>query len=395
MVEGDRPRLRRVLTQLVGNALKFTEKGTVRISLESRPLGPGRYELLYTVTDTGDGIPEEELGRLFEPFHQLDDASNRRHGGIGLGLAVARRFVEAWGGRIRAQSSAARGSSFSFTVPVRSVEAGGEGAGAVPVTEGPRDVLVAEDDEITRALLERFLRRLGHRVDLAADGYEALAAVTRRRYDMVLLDVQMPGMDGLETCRRIRERLEPSECPSLVALTAGFGAEERAACEEAGLDDLLPKPIDFESLERVVAGGPRSPSAGSGERVPRDGVAEPSRGGEPVLDAERLARLRAVEEAAAEPMVEALLRSLLARLDRELPRMVRRLEEEEWERLSRLGHSLAGTAANVGAERLARSLGRIERAAGSKDRAAASRLLEDLSPEVERLRRAVETSFES
>jgi signal transduction histidine kinase/DNA-binding NarL/FixJ family response regulator len=393
-VEGDPARLRRVLTQLVGNAFKFTEEGTVRISLESRPLGPGRLELLYAVTDTGSGIPREELESLFEPFRRLDGPPGRLHGGIGVGLTLARRLVEAWGGRIWVESSAGRGSTFSFTVPVRSAEGepAGHGHGPAPATGSPRDVLVAEDNEITRSLLERFLRRLGHRVELARDGSEVLAAVARRRYDVVLLDVQMPGVDGLEACRRIRRRIAPPERPLLVALTASYGADQQAACRAAGVDALLPKPIDFESLERVVAGEPAPPPQ-SARRSERNVDGGPSGAEEPVLDPERLAQLRALEESAGDPIVEAMLRTLLARLDRELPLLVRRLQDREWDALSRLAHSLVGNAANVGAARLARRFRKLERAAGSEDRAAAHRLVEALPAEVDRLRRAAEATL--
>jgi len=398
VVEGDRARLHRVLVHLVDNAVKFTERGTVRISLSARRLEAGRVELVYVVSDGGSGIAAEDLDTLFAPFHQLDGTRARLHGGVGLGLAIVKRFVEAWGGRVSARSTVGRGSSFSFTVPVQAVGDDAEQAAprdrqggdrAEGAAERPRDVLVAEDNDVTRNLLGRFLRQLGHRVGFARDGREVLAALKKRCYDVVLMDVQMPGMDGLETGRQIGRRLAPEERPLLVALTAALGPEDRVACKEAGLDELLQKPIDFDALRRLVGGGA---APASGEEA---GDAHDLGGGAPcgevqVLQSARLGQLEALEKAGGEPVVEPLLRSLVSRLEGDLPRASALAQQGDWERLVRLAHSLAGSTSNVGASSLTQHFGAIERAAGVGDRATVLRLLGDLASKVDRLKVEVE-----
>jgi signal transduction histidine kinase/DNA-binding NarL/FixJ family response regulator len=270
---GDLARTRQILVNLLGNAVKFTPRGEVRVSLSARSLEDGRCEVLFAVADTGIGIPTQELDRLFVDFHQLDGSLTRKHGGTGLGLAISRRLTELMGGRIWAESTLGQGSIFYFTLlgeaatspqpqPPAPVLPGRVPARPAPDGHpGPRlRILVAEDHPVNRKVMLGLLEHLGYRADFAANGLEALEALQRQPYDLVLMDVQMPEMDGLEATRNIR-RLLPRGCqPRIVAMTAHAMAGDRERCLEGGMDGYLSKPVQISDLAAALAGTEASPA---------------------------------------------------------------------------------------------------------------------------------------
>jgi PAS domain S-box-containing protein len=245
-VMGDRYRLRQVLVNLLGNAVKFTEQGQVRLRVEAE-----EDKLHFCIEDTGIGIAPERLRHLFEPFHQADPSISRRYGGTGLGLAICRQIVEAMGGHIGVESTSGVGSHFKFTVPLRAVASTTPPPAAPlraePSTRARLRILLVEDNAVNRMVALRLLEQLGCRADVANSGQEALALIDARTYDLVLMDVRMPELDGLEVTRRVRARHDISQ-PRIVALTAGVTLPERAACLSAGMDDCLPKPLHRERL---------------------------------------------------------------------------------------------------------------------------------------------------
>jgi signal transduction histidine kinase/AmiR/NasT family two-component response regulator len=259
---GDASRLRQVLFNLVGNALKFTEQGGVTVRAGGREQAGGRFELTVTVSDTGIGIPAEVLPRLFERFTQGDSTTARRYGGSGLGLAISREIIELMGGRIAARNRPAGGSEFSFTLSLARASfatPGGAWAKArwpAPAAQPARHwrVLVAEDNAVNQILVRALLERMGHCCDVVADGSEALLQLQSARYDVVLMDVQMPGMDGLEATRRLRQRERTEGLPRLpvLAMTAHAMAEDRQTCLEAGMDDHVTKPVEPEVLAAAI-----------------------------------------------------------------------------------------------------------------------------------------------
>jgi signal transduction histidine kinase/ActR/RegA family two-component response regulator len=290
-VIGDPLRLRQVLINLVGNAVKFTERGEIRVRLV--PAGPGR--LAFEVSDTGAGIAPELIGCLFDRFTQ-GKGSARRHGS-GLGLAISRALVELMGGEITVESVQGRGSRFRFTIACReaatelAAPTGEPGLHIVPVPRGAGEssaasaaesaagipgavagrarVLVVEDNAVNQLLVAKLLARAGHDATIAGDGETALAHLRSAAFDLVLMDVQLPGMDGVSVTRHIRDLPGPVGAIPVIALTANAMAGDRDRYLAAGMDDYLSKPIDANQLyltiarqlERVAAAAPCRRSA--------------------------------------------------------------------------------------------------------------------------------------
>ena len=254
-LHGDQHRTRQVLLNLLSNGIKFTSQGVVGVSVSSRALDDGRVEVHFSVTDTGRGIEGDDVGRLFVAFQQLDGSSSRQHGGAGLGLAISKRLTELMGGALTLDTVPGRGSTFHFTIV-------GEPAALpwpqpsellrqpVPARR-PLRVLLAEDEEINRLVVLDMLAQLGHQADAVQSGVEALDALERATYDVVLMDIQMPGLDGFEVTRRIRIA---GNGPHIIALTAHALSGDRERCLAAGMNDYLSKPVRMIELQDALAG---------------------------------------------------------------------------------------------------------------------------------------------
>jgi PAS domain S-box-containing protein len=255
-LRGDPVRLRQVLLNFVGNAIKFTPEGDVTVSARLISLRGDSATLRFAVSDTGIGIPPEVRARLFSEFVQADSSIARRFGGTGLGLAICKRLVELMHGRIGVDSNPGSGSTFWIEIalplseaPVRLAAV----AGAEPRAIRPLRVLLAEDNLVNQKVALGLLGRLGHQVTVAADGAQALAAVQQAEFDVVLMDMQMPGMDGLEATRRIRALPGPQSELPIIAMTANALKGDDQRCLEAGMNDYLAKPVDPDALFRKLA----------------------------------------------------------------------------------------------------------------------------------------------
>ena len=256
-VLGDPMRFRQVLLNLVGNAVKFSEHGEAGLELTGDDSTLGMLRLRVRVRDQGIGMDEQTRAQLFQPFKQADSSMSRRYGGSGLGLAISQRLVQCMGGEITVQSETGRGSVFEFTVPLPLAR---ERHTAPPLTASspllPRHfearILVVEDDPVNQRVISLMLQRLGLQSQIAPDGLAALAAIENGKWDLVLMDCQLPGIDGLETTRRARQLPAGRELP-IVALTANARPEDRTACLAAGMDDFLSKPLRSEALQTCLA----------------------------------------------------------------------------------------------------------------------------------------------
>ncbi len=259
LLVGDEWRLQQILLNLIGNAIKFTDHGSIDVSVVAGVPAGGRQSIQIAVSDTGIGIPADRREQLFARFSQMDSSIRRRFGGSGLGLAIAKSLVDLMRGRIDVDSAEGQGTTFRVELDFP-VGAAGSGefvhsSNASPANRGEQRamrVLVVDDVDINRELAAAFLAGSAHDVDLAADGHEAIALAEARNYDLVFMDVQMPGMDGLETTRAIRALPACRDVP-IIAMTAQALPDQITACRQAGMNDYLPKPIAADSLPAMIA----------------------------------------------------------------------------------------------------------------------------------------------
>lgn len=403
-LRGDSLRLRQVLANLVGNAVKFTARGSVEVALAAADAGAGRVRLRVQVCDTGIGIDPRARQRLFQPFRQADASVARRYGGSGLGLALSRRLVERMGGRIGVDSKPGHGSTFWFTALLAAAGADTTDPSATPLQArrttrrtlpasglpdglriGPdntqasggaaRRVLVAEDDRAGQMVAAPLLRQAGFRVSMVGNGAEAVEAARRGSCDLILMDVRMPLMDGLEATRRIRALASAAARIPVVAMTAArITQSERGQCQAAGMNDWIAKPLDAAALGRVLdrwlpAGEPAGARTGGQPDQPACPPAAPAA---PLFDATVLdGLLTAMTPAQLDELVRTGLQSCRDCIER-----LRDLADAgDAARLSREAHDLCGTAGTLGAVRLAHRAAELERACERVDLARARRLV--------------------
>ncbi len=257
---GDTSRISQILLNLVGNAVKFTHSGAINVNAVIRGFSSGQVTVMISVRDTGIGIKESDLARIFNPFFQIDCSTTRKHSGAGLGLAISRNLAELMGGEIHASSSLGQGSTFSVILPLKTVApcssgyAEKEADALIPATEKIKfsenqggAVLLAEDNQVNSMVASKILRKNGFEVVCAFNGEEAVRKFNERFFDVVLMDWNMPVMDGIEAARQIRLLPGGNEV-LIIGLTANALEEHRQQCIEAGMNDVLTKPIDRERL---------------------------------------------------------------------------------------------------------------------------------------------------
>jgi CheY-like chemotaxis protein len=267
MVMGDALRLRQILNNLLSNAIKFTQRGSVSISVSGQA-NAGRVQLRFAVTDTGIGISEAAQQQIFDPFAQAASDTSRLFGGTGLGLAIVRRLVSLMGGSIDLRSEPGQGSTFAFTVSMQPMQVphpvpAHEKTGAHLRIDYAPHVLLAEDNEVNREVFSEMLEHIGCRVTAVADGAMAVAATASASFDAILMDCQMPVMDGHAATRRVRtlERDTTQKRSFIVALTADATPENRQRCLDAGMDTVVTKPISQSALRDLIVSAVRRAQA--------------------------------------------------------------------------------------------------------------------------------------
>jgi CheY-like chemotaxis protein len=255
IVIGDPLRLRGALENIIDNAVKFTDRGSVALDVTAERLARRRVRLVFTVTDSGLGLAAAEIKRLFRPFAQANEEIARRYGGAGLGLVFVKRIAKAMRGDLTVRSKPGAGSAFRFTATVDLVtparaeaEAGAASARAAPAR--PLHILCVEDNPYGRVVLNTILTELGHRADFVGTGEAAVEAAAGKSYDAVLMDVTLPGIDGLEATRRIRARIGSDV--RVIGVSGRSSPEEAARARAAGMDDYLPKPLSPSALAQVL-----------------------------------------------------------------------------------------------------------------------------------------------
>jgi PAS domain S-box-containing protein len=391
LVEVDAFRLRQVLTNLLDNAIKFTQAGSVRLRLAWQPhKKPGHVYLRYEISDSGIGIPSAKQDQIFRPFEQADSSTTRDFGGTGLGLAICRQLVEMMGGRLELDSTPGRGSSFRFSVEARVVDAS-ESINRTSsdiedevVDLPPMRLLLAEDNVINQTVVEQMLLRDGHTVKIVADGRSAVEATAQEEFDAVLMDVQMPVMDGWQATMEIRKQEGGSEKRvPIIALTARAMSGERQRCREAGMDDFLSKPVDWNHLRAALGRSLRrqnrlSPAASPSQTS--EGPANPNESLNETLD-----RFGRDPKLLAEMCV--LYKKDAARI-REA--MQAGLDSGHYRSVARAAHELVGASGLFGAKLVTELARQLESAAEEERRDEIDRLLPVLDESLSHLVKLLE-----
>ncbi|HXE95151.1 MAG TPA: ATP-binding protein [Dongiaceae bacterium] len=375
---GDPGRLRQVLTNLVGNAIKFCREGEINVEICLFPQETDKVILHVSVTDTGIGIAEEALKRIFNQFEQADSSTTRKFGGTGLGLAICKKLVEMMDGKIWVESQLGVGSCFQFTARfLLGNEASRPADGEAPLVsspagQAPLDILLVEDVEINRLLVQAMLEPHGHRIISAEDGWKALEAYESKRFDIVLMDVQMPGMDGLQATRAIRKYEHTrgrSEPVPIVAMTAFAGNEDRQICLDAGMDDYLAKPITtaklLQLLDKFCRRAEPVESAAGDIPVTSAPIALPNERDESVAvfaQDELLERLGGRSE-----MIPRFVGLFCKGFFPQLEGLVAALAAEDAVAVRLHAHAIKGAAANIAALRMQKAAAIIENAAKEGD----------------------------
>jgi CheY-like chemotaxis protein/HPt (histidine-containing phosphotransfer) domain-containing protein len=383
---GDPGRLRQILVNLVGNAIKFTAQGEVTVQVETATWAEAHLSLLMTVADTGVGIPTAKQGMIFEPFTQADGSTTRRYGGTGLGLAIAKQLVELMGGQIWVESAIGGGSRFHFTahfgLPGKQGRDGTPTPTAIfPILPNTMDVdhqatghlchiLLAEDNPVNQQLVTRMLVNRGHTVEVVNSGAEALLALEHQAFDLVLMDVQMPEMDGLEATAaiRARERGTTHHIP-IIAMTAHAMRGDREKCLSAGMDAYISKPMTATALYTAVD-----------QLLGR--VSDQQRSiGEPAVDLTKAMETVEGDQALLAELVQAFNDSYLTQVA-EVREAVTKRDDT---RLERAAHILKGEAGLLGAQTAYHLADELETLGRERHIEDASCILQKLERELERI----------
>jgi two-component system, sensor histidine kinase len=396
---GDPVRLTQVLTNLIGNATKFTEHGYVRVTVRSEMHNASTTTIRCMVTDTGIGIAKEQQENLFQVFSQVDGSATRKYGGTGLGLAISRQLVKMMEGEIAVESAIGKGSTFWFTAVLQHHDGGSEKQERAPeathTATTPKDlhhvrVLVAEDNEANRLVASIMLDRLAIQADYVANGNDVVQTLFAKHYDVVLMDCHMPVMDGFEATRMIRRLETKAQRHVIIAMTAGALQAEREQCFSAGMDDFIGKPVMLEELAAKLEkwGGPAPAQAPVPEaRVQTDHPAGPS------IDHGRLQHLRELSSRHDPGMFERIVKSFLDDAPVRIITMWHALQTEDAESFFSAAHSLKGLSGNLGMTLMTSLCQRLQTVGHSGMLGGVDGLVRELETEFQAVREELQTTY--
>ena len=385
-VKGDASRLRQILLNFLSNAIKFTERGSIGIFVDRIGAGSTRQSarLRFAVRDTGIGIAENAQKNLFSEYTQVDTSISRKYGGTGLGLAICKKLVAAMNGEIGLESAIGMGSTFWFTVslPIVSEEEirmNTPESITSPDTP-PLHILLAEDNAVNQKVAAAILKKMGHSVEVAHDGEQAIAAVIRGDFDVVLMDVRMPGIDGLEATRRIRALEGPKGKIPVLAMTAGVSREEEKLCVEAGMNGRVDKPIE----PSVLANSIKMITRG----MEKNSMVEPNNSAQ--LDQATIALL----ESTLEPdELKSLVRSFIQQAGSLTSQMLEAAKIQDLNGVRQASHDLKSTSGALGLKNLMALAKEVEFASREGRNTIAVKLAEQMPPHINAALAALEARF--
>ncbi|HZE83352.1 MAG TPA: ATP-binding protein, partial [Puia sp.] len=369
LLKGDPHRLNQVLINLVGNAQKFTERGHIRLQVTLESMAKGKAVLLFAVSDTGIGIPEESQPFIFENFSQAGEDISRKYGGTGLGLSICRQLLKLQGGDISVASKRGEGSTFTFSIPYEYEDKEGR---AKPMLANAYDygqllkgrrVLIAEDNEINQKLIDHVLKKVGAVVDIVGNGEEAAKLLEHSSYDLIIMDLQMPVMDGYAATKFIRTVLK-IQTP-IIAMTANALKGERLRCLGVGMNDYMSKPFEFMELYKRISALLNDPDGLGAQPASRH------------VDGSKAYDLGLLEEIGDREYFVDMLNAFLVTLPEELKELQFASGKEEYDRIYFMAHKLKGSTGMLQASTLMEILTKIEQAA--KERADVTELVEKVS----------------
>lgn len=370
-IKSDPTRLKRVLLNLLSNAVKFTENGSVWLEVAASNVTEEALELTVCVRDSGIGIAPEAQKQLFTAFHQVDSSISRRFGGTGLGLAICKQIVEAMQGTIHVSSTPGEGATFSFTLPVQRAKvpacepAEREEDAALSTPIPHLRVLLVEDNAINQRVAAKLLERLGQDVTIACNGRQAIKHVQNAVFDLVLMDVQMPDLDGIAATRLIRKLGAPLDRLTIVAMTANASDQDRQDCLDAGMNGFEPKPVTSQRLAAILRNHGRSRNSGDGTTGLTVAAPETQEHPDASLphtnvihlagDEQGDARRAELQEELGEEAFQSLLSEFFEHAETLVPQITKAAAEGDEETYERLLHSLTGAAGNLGFTPLSRT----------------------------------------
>jgi signal transduction histidine kinase/HPt (histidine-containing phosphotransfer) domain-containing protein len=385
VIVGDPGRLRQILVNLIGNAVKFTAQGGVQVSIDGALQPDGRVKLHFQVKDTGIGVPADKHELLFHPFTQADSSTTRKYGGTGLGLAITAHLIALKGGNIWLESEEGKGSTFHFTatftpgIAKTALPSAPTVATRGPVSESfrPLRILVAEDNAVNQAVIMRVLQKMGHSTALAHTGKEALALAASEKFDVAFMDVQMPEMDGLAATAAIREKEKATGAHlPIIAMTAHAMKGDRERCLQAGMDGYVSKPLRFSDVEEVLANVDHAPL------VVTQILPNPSTWSK----ANALHRVGGDEE-----LLQELCKIYLEESPKVLEKLRQSVTDGNAKDVKFLAHSMKGELSYLGAEKASQAARDLEKMGNDNDLSKAAAVFAILEREVLELQSALKS----
>jgi CheY-like chemotaxis protein len=383
-IRGDSTRLRQILLNLISNAIKFTQEGRISVRVTLLPSSANHVVLGFKVVDTGIGIEPAHVDHLFDAFTQADSSITPRFGGTGLGLNICKRLVEGMQGAIGVESQPGKGSTFHFDASFKSAERPADAETTSQDAISPLRILVVDDDEVNLQVADGLLTQQGHQVVTATSGAKALVKLKGAKFDLVLMDMQMPEMDGPETTRRIRGSDNESSQVPILALTANSSPAHVAQCLEAGMNDHLSKPVRLDELRTKL-----NEWAGFDDKQPSHEISVERQTPSTLLDTQILQQLcSSIGEERLQELITIFNDSSIQALDD----ITNAWEKRNYHELAQKAHRLRGSSAALGLTRLAEFAGDTEMAANAQDEQRARHLLGQLATMTSRSVEALQES---